>query len=277
MNRYMKLVDFELNRFIKIYVVLIVVTIISQLTGVIITSKNFLSEANKIMQNYGLTQTGFVEEYGAMTFQDITHSIWFIGPIALSIVGLLIYIFLIWYRDWFGKNTFIYRLLMIPTARLNIYFAKATSLFLMVLGLISVQILLIPLENGLLKYLVPTEFRVDLTLTQILNSFEYFMVLIPNTFINFSVHYLIGFLAVFVVFTAILFERSYGIKGIILGVLYSIVCFIILILPFIVTGIIQRSFLYPMEYFILEIILGVIVLTTSILISRFLLNKKITV
>ena len=30
----------------------------------------------------------------------------------------------------FGKNTFIYRLLMLPTNRLNIYLAKATTILL---------------------------------------------------------------------------------------------------------------------------------------------------
>lgn len=277
MNRYIKLVNFELNRFIKLYFVLIGLTIIMQFTGVITLSKKYLSRANDAMQSNGLTPEMFVEQHGAMSFDSILYSGWFVGAIALGIVALLFYMFLIWYRDWVGKNTFIYRLLMIPTERINIYFAKATTIFLMVLGLIAIQIILVPLENGLLKYLVPIELRIDLTLNQIINSFNYFMVLIPGTFFNFIAHYLLGFIAVFVVFTAILFERSFGIKGIILGVLYSILAYLIVIMPVIVTGIRGKLFLYPGEYFALEVVLCLIVLTASILISRFLLNKKITV
>ena len=39
----------------------------------------------------------------------------------------MIYVFFIWYRDWLGKYTFAYRLLMLPTTRINIYFAKADN------------------------------------------------------------------------------------------------------------------------------------------------------
>ena len=55
----------------------------------------------------------------------------------LCIVALIFYCFIIWYRDWFGKNTFAYRLLMLPTSRLNLYIAKATTILLFILGLLA--------------------------------------------------------------------------------------------------------------------------------------------
>ena len=51
------------------------------------------------------------------------------GPIALCVVVLIIYVFFIWYRDWLGKNTFIYRLLMLPTARIQCLFSKGDNDF----------------------------------------------------------------------------------------------------------------------------------------------------
>ena len=88
----------------------------------------------------------FIEHYGKMSFLNFSQSAWFLGPIAVCGVTLIIYVFFIWYRDWFGKNTFSYRLLMLPTARINVYLAKATTILLYVLGLVALQLLLLPIE-----------------------------------------------------------------------------------------------------------------------------------
>lgn len=277
MKSYMKLVNFELNRFIKIYGALMAITIVSQMTGVIVISKGYLKQANDMIYNNGLSQATFIEQFGTMSFDNITQSIWIQAPIVLCIAALMFYIFLIWYRDWFGKNTFVYRLFMLPTARMNIYFAKATTIFLMVLGLISLQLLLLPVENIVLKWMVPVEFRTDMIFSEIIETFNYLTLLFPPTFTDFIIHYLTGFMVVFVLFTAILFERSYGVKGFAFGVIYSAVAQAIMLMPMIITVILGRVLLYPLEYFILEVILGLIVLGVSIMTSRFLLNKRITV
>jgi hypothetical protein len=277
MKNYLKLVNFEFNRFFKVYAALIAITVVSQIIGFIVISKSYLNEANHVIYNNGLSKATFLEQYGTMSFYRITQTMWVMGPIVLCIAALIFYIFLIWYRDWFGKNTFIYRLLMLPTARLNIFFAKATTIFLMVLGLVALQILLLPVGSMIMKSLVPLEFRTDMSINEIISTFNYLAILFPNSWIDFSIHYVIGFMAVFILFTAVLFERSFGIKGIILGVIYCVIAQVFLFIPLIITVILEKPFLYPMEYFVLEIVLGAIVIGTSIIISRFLLNKKITV
>src|SRR5699024_11040624 len=155
MKNYLKFVNFEFNRFLKIYLVLLGITIVSQIAGVIITSKSYLNQANEMMYEEGMSLASFLDMFGEMSFYRIETSIWFIAPIAISIVTLIIYVFFIWYRDWFAKNTFIYRLLTIPTARLNVYLAKATTIFLMVLGLVALQLVLIPIESTILRWMVP--------------------------------------------------------------------------------------------------------------------------
>lgn len=277
MKNYLKLVNFEFNRFFKIYAALIAITVISQITGMIVNSKSYLNQANNMIYNQGLSQATYIEQYGTMSFYRITQTIWVMGPIALCIVALIFYIFLIWYRDWFGKNTFIYRLLMLPTARLNIFFAKATTILLMVLGLVALQLFLLPVGSMIMKWLVPLDFRTDLSFDQIIGTFNYLAIMFPNTFVDFSIHYVVGLMFVFVLFTAILFERSFGIKGIILGVIYCVLTLLLLYSPGILIIILEKPFLYPSEFFVLEIVLGAIVIGTSIMISRFLLNKKITV
>lgn len=277
MRNYLKLVNFELNRFIKIYVVLMAVTAVIQMAGVIVQSRRYLSEANEQINQNLMSVSSFIEQYGPISFAFISRTWWFIGPIIFCIAVLVIYVFFIWYRDWFGKNTFIYRLLMLPTDRLNIYLAKATTIFLMVLGLISLQLILLPIESTVFQMMIPTDFRVDFTLRQMIKTFDDFGILFPSTFADFVIHYLLGFIAVFVVFTAILFERSYKWKGILFGVLYCVGAVVVFFAPAIIAIILEKSYLYPIEYFFLQIILGLLVIGMSLWTSRFLLQKKITV
>lgn len=279
MNRYLKLVHFELGRFMKIYLVLIAITIVSQIAGVIVKSRSYLSDANEAIYEDLIPMEQFLEQTGPMSMIQINQSIWFMGPIALCIVALLFYCFFIWYRDWLGKNTFIYRLLMLPTARLNVLLAKATAIFLMVLGLVSLQLILLPIESTILKWIVPFDFRMDMAIGEIINTSVngVLQLLIPQSFIQFVINYGIGFMAVFVLFTAILFERSFRWKGVLLGTLYGVLAFTVFLLPMILELFFQINYLYPVELLVVETILGIFVIGVTIWMSNYLLNKKVTV
>ncbi|RDW21084.1 hypothetical protein CWR48_03760 [Oceanobacillus arenosus] len=277
MKRYLKLVNFEIGRFMKIYLVLIGITILSQLIGVIVMAKNYVANANEVIFVDSLPLEQFIEQYGEMGMMDVVGSIWFIGPIALCAAAFIFYIFFIWYRDWVGKNTFIYRLLMLPTSRLNILLSKATAIFIMVFGLVSVQLILLPIESMLLKWNVPFDFRIDMTVSEIINNNSYLFILIPDSFIQFIINYGIGFMVVFILFTAILFERSFRWKGALLGIIYCAIASIIFLAPLIYEIGFEASFFYTEEIFVIEIILGILVTAMSIWLSKLLLNKKVTV
>ncbi|CAH0344328.1 hypothetical protein [Bacillus sp. CECT 9360] len=278
MNKYFKLVNFELNRFIKIYISLLAITIISQFLGVVIKSRSYLTEAKNSMSDQSMTQTEFVEQYGKFDFSQIMNSFWFLGPIAICAVALIFYIFLIWYRDWFGKNTFIYRLLMLPTSRLNIYLAKATAIFLMVFGLVALQIILLPLENLLFQSLVPDVFKSVKGTRSLIQSNVALMVIIPKTFVQFLLYYGLGFTAVFILFTAILLERSYRIKGVVMGILYCLAAGAIFLSPILISAIFYNDmFFYPLELLVIETILCLIIMAVSIWIGNLLINKKVNV
>ncbi len=277
MNRFGKLLNFELKRFVKIYLVLIGITIASQIIGVIAISKSYLKMANEEIYEHGISMTEFIDWNGMMSMVKVIGSIWFMGPIALSVAALIFYIFLIWYRDWFAKNTFIYRLLMIPTSRLNVFLAKATSIMMMVIGLVSVQLLLLPIESRILKMIVPKDFRVDLGVAEIISHSEYLQIIIPQSFTEFVLYYGLGFMAIMILFTAILFERSYRVKGIFMGIIYSCLAIVVFFLPVFVNESIAFNLLYPLEILFLEIGMGLIVIAGSILVSGFLLKNSVTV
>ena len=127
MNRFLKLVHFEWSRFFKIYLVLIGITILFQIIAVITESKTYINQANDLIYKELMPKAQFIEEYGTFSFFEVTNSTWFLGPIALCIAALIIYVFFIWYRDWLGKNTFAYRLLMLPTDSNEYLFSKSDN------------------------------------------------------------------------------------------------------------------------------------------------------
>lgn len=277
MNKYLKLVNFEFNRFAKIFAVMLGITLVSQIVGVIVTSKSYLSRANeRIYQSVDpISKADFLTQIGPMSFANVVRSLWFIGPIALCVAAVLFYIFFIWYRDWFGKNTFVYRLLMIPTTRLNVFFAKITTILVSTFGFVAFQLILLPIETTLLKWMVPSDFRIDMSIQDILNSFHQLQIIVPTSFIEFILYYGTGFMAVTILFTAILFERSFRWKGIIVGAGYCVVAIAVFISPFLIQEF--SHYFYPIELLALMGVTGIIVITASIWVSGFLLKNKITV
>ncbi|WP_121614200.1 hypothetical protein [Mesobacillus foraminis] len=278
MKRYLKLVNFEINRFVKIYLSLLVITLILQFAGVVLESNEYIDSANRTMVQQSWSKAEYITQYGKISFPVLMQGLWFTGSMALCAAALLFYIFLIWYRDWFGKNTFIYRLLMLPTSRLTIYFAKATAIFLMVLGLIAFQLILLPIQNSLFNSIIPADLRAAMNVDEIVRGSIYRSIIVPNSFSEFILIYGAGLMLVFILFTAILFERSFRLKGIILGILYCLATCSLFLSPVLIMEFThQANIFYPLEFLAMEIGFGLLVAIASIFISGFLLTKKITV
>ncbi|CAH0232201.1 hypothetical protein SRABI96_02706 [Peribacillus sp. Bi96] len=277
MMRYLKLVNFEINRFSKIYLSLLLITLVSQFAGVIIVTNSLLNDARKIMSEEKLSEAAYITNYGGIDFTHIANTLLFQGPIALSAVALIFYIFLIWYRDWFGKNTFIYRLLMLPTSRLSIYLSKATAIFLMVLGLIAWQIIILPMENALFDSRVPEAFlNMEMSSAGIIKFNPVLNLIIPTTFTQFLLSYGIGLMVMAILFTAIMFERSFRIKGIILGLVYCGIAAALFLTPVFAMAS-DVFYFYPGELVGTLIALGIIVTGISIWLGSWLLKNRVTV
>lgn len=276
MMRYIKLVNFEINRFSKIYLSLLLITLVSQFAGVLLVTKSLLNDAKEIISNERLSEAAYVANYGAIDFTNIVHTLFFAGPIALCAVALIFYIFLIWYRDWFGKNTFIYRLLMLPASRLSIYLSKATAIFLMVLGMVAFQIIILPMANALFNSKIPEALLNEMSIPTITKTSPILAMIIPNNFTEFLLSYGIGLMVMSVVFTAIMFERSFRIKGIILGLVYGGVAAALFLAPVFImnSGIFH---FYSNELFGLLLTLGIIVTGLSVWLGSWLLKNRVTV
>lgn len=274
MKNFLRLLNFELNRFTKLYIVMLIMIVVVQTTSTIIVATNYM----KIASHTGVSAIEYVRDYSAFSMTDVIYNLWFFGPIAVCVAALLFYLFFIWYRDWFARNTFIYRLLMLPTSRMNIFFSKVTTIMLFVLGLVAYQIILLNVYNQIVKWIVPKGYRVDHSIIEIANSYEFLYIIIPKGFAEFVIAYGLGFAFVVVIFTAILFERSFRIKGIVLGALYVIAAGLIFALPtFIQYIVLGKMYLYTEEILFVQVVMWLIIVVISLLVSRYLLKNKVTV
>ncbi|MBA9024805.1 MULTISPECIES: hypothetical protein [Bacillaceae] len=278
MKSYIKLVNFEINRFIKIYLTLLIITLLSQFIGVIVIAKSKMDQAHEVMGEQNLSEQAYLHDYGGFTFAHFASTLWFVGPIALCIIALLFYCLMIWYRDWFGKNTFAYRLLMLPTARISLYFSKASAILLFIIGLLAFQLIILPLENTLFESLIQDNFlQTSMDVSSILQSNVMLGIILPPYFSDFLISYGIGMMFVFVLFTSILFERSFRLKGIVFGILYIIAAVLLYLSPLFILSNETYSVLYSEEIFAIFLVLGILITAASIVIGNWLISKRVLV
>jgi hypothetical protein len=196
------------------------------------------------------------------------------------VAAFLIYLFFIWYREWFGKNTFVYRLMMLPQPRMSIFFSKVAAVLVGIWGLVSVQYLTLYLTQIIIRSQVP---EVAYTHESIVTSIERgYDLLLPfmlgNSPFTFVAFYGVTFVFILCVFTIILLERCYKLTGILAGVAYGIIALLLIASVFYIPEVAKNSYiLFSTESLILIIVTLVMITISSILLSRYLINNKLTV
>ncbi|WP_028608713.1 hypothetical protein [Paenibacillus harenae] len=280
MNRYLKLVHMEVHRFRWVLAALMAITAICQISALIVTVLTELSRREeRLSQNIG-NSSAPVPAKDPLTFEwvmMITQQ-WFSLPILLSIAVLGLYAFIIWYRDWIGRSTFIYRLLMLPAARSNIYFAKITAFLLFVFGLVSFQLVLLPIEQLIFKLVLPADLRADSHIVEVISINQALAMLIPRGFEQFLYSYGLGTIAILTIFTAVLLERSYRRLGILYGLLYLGACGLAVVFPILFLGVgTPGSSFFPEEIFVIVLVMCALVSCVSVWLGMRLLAGKITV
>lgn len=274
MNHYLKLVQFEVQRFFKLFVFLVATVVTAQLIGATISSFSYVNRAQTTMQKEKLLASDYTLQYGAYSIQHFIYSGFFQLSIMFAVAVLIIYVFFIWYRDWLGKSSFIYRLLMLPTERRNIYFAKLTTILLFVLCIVGLQVVILEVVSQIIQWIVPEALRVDRSVS-ITYSYDVLSILYPQTLLQFALHYGVGITIVAIMFTAILFERSYRLKGIFIAGIYLLISGAILIAPLIITSF--TNYFYRQEIIMMTIFTSILALVLAIFTANYLLKQKINV
>ncbi|OMF24139.1 hypothetical protein BK133_23260 [Paenibacillus sp. FSL H8-0548] len=280
MNRFLKLVHMEIHRFRWVLIGLLSITAVCQISALIWTLKKALAQKEEQLLGDIGRSSYYADVPDIITFEwaMFNTQMWFILPILLCIGVLSVYVFFVWYRDWMGRNTFIYRLLMLPTARHNLYFAKITAFLLFVFTIVAFQLILLPVEEFVLKLVVPADLRAESHILDVLTINQALVELIPRQFEQFFYKYGLGTVAVLAIFTAILLERSYRRWGILYGLLYLLGCVLVVTSPIFYFGLnSQIIYLYPNEIYLLAMFLFILVASVSVWLGIRLLAKKITV
>lgn len=277
MKNFLQLFNFEFKRIYKLYVTILITVVVIQTGGVIASAVLHKAKISKSIKT-GMKPEEINSIYDKFTLWSPVNTLWFAAPIVIAIVAMLFYSFFIWYRDWLGKNTFIYRLLMLPTNRMNIFFAKLATIMVSVLSLVAIQYLLLILYTNIVQWIVPTVYRLDMTVTSLTSSTDFLDVLMPGTITDFMEHYSLGLLAVILIFVVILLERSFRMAGTIIGLAYVFTTIIVLNVPNIIQYIIyDHPYFYPAELLLVQSVVFIMMTGLSLVIGRNLMKNRVTV
>lgn len=273
----LKLTNFELSRLSKFLFTLMGLTVLANLVGYIYIPMKFMDKINKFTIESSATTEEVLNSLGTLSFYDVTMSLWIVAPIAIGVSGLLFYSVFIWYREWFGKNTFAYRLLMLPVSRMTLFFSKFIVIFIGIFTLISTQIVSLFIGYPIVSAIVDSTYFSSLGLIESMYMHPLFLILFPLE-PNYFLILIVGATVLLVMFTLILMERSFASKGILFGIGYAMIALAIVLFPLFLSDIFNNNYLiYGSELVIIEVVLMIIVSISSLFTSRYLINNKITV
>ena len=274
MNRTWKLLQFEFNRLWKVLIGLILFNIVIQPLGVIWSTYRYFNR--DVSAGTTLEMPGTVAR--ALAFNEVTQSGIVTLAILFTVFALIFYTFYTWYREWYGKSRFSYRLMMIPGNRMQVYFAKLLALYIGVLLLVALQIVLLAVGNWIFEWVLSEDVIRPIHLFELYywNDFgnEIFLPVL-QIMIN---RYVMGFMTLNIVFVGILLERSFGLAGFISGLAFYLISLIgsVAVIS-VIGGQAYKWYLFYDEA--LYVMYGIMVLYTLICIgiSHYLINHRLRV
>ena len=274
MNNILTLYDMEFKRIYKIYFTLIGLLFTSNIGATLykiffITRRTVDNEGNPITMHTLKSSEGleYINTYIVGDLGSMTKM-----AMAFAVLLCLLYSLVIWYRDYFSKSKTIATLLMLPQKRFNIYISKFLTVIMMIFGIIASQFLFWFIDLVIIKIIL------NVNTEGFLNVFKTMLVqqnmisnLVFNQPIDFMMVDILGvILAVTVLFTGVIIERSFRKIGVVLGSIYvaaSIGIYIYVTVSYCTySDILLKAHLL---YYILMFIV-------SILISINLLNKRVS-
>jgi len=278
---FVRLLNFEIRRFRWMLVGLMAITAALQIGSLVTTLLTKLESRRQNLLSWNGAQQDFESKWPPFSFVNLVEQellMEFAWPILIGVAVIGIYIFFIWYREWFGKDTFVYRLLMLPQPRFHIYLAKGCAIVLFTFSLVAFQIVLIPLERWLFHLIVPEEMRLPSDFSAAVRAHPAWEILLPEAADQFVFSYGVGIISVMAAFTAILLERSFRGIGIVYGIGYAVVCAAAMVLPMEVLDMRNPDArLYPGEVLAVELTACAVVALVSLGLGYWLINRKITV
>lgn len=225
MNNILNLYDIELKRIYKWYLALLSILLVGNIGTVARHIRNIIirvASDTKSKESLSLMRLQQAKKYlYEIHILNIYESTTML--LGLAVLICLAYALIIWYRDFVGKNKTAYTLFMLPNNKFNVYIAKAITVVVMIFGIMLMQMLSWSIDILILKTVT------NIPMQEIFNVAKYStgefgrFTLIQLYPIDFIMVNIIGvILAVIVIFTAVMIQKSFKIKtvGIALGIVY---------------------------------------------------------
>lgn len=274
MKKFINLLSFEMNRFLKFLVPTLLISGAMQLYSTLSNIFSYNEELEIL-----IARGESIEHHPRFTLHFVTGSSLFELSIILIFLVFVFYSFFTWYREWLGKNTFIYRLLTLPTNRSYIVLTK--SLVFMIGGLLAFafQFGMYFVHLNLAEWLVTSSFYDAYNIHNVIPFYSLIQpALFPNSLFEFVRNYSFAFAALLSLCTGILIERSFGLKGLFIGAAYFFGFFGVYGL--LMAGLYSSSFsieLRPSQIQLLMVAYQLVVVGVGYAISTLLLKKTVKV
>lgn len=273
MNNILNLYDIELKRIYKWYLALLSILLVGNIGVVTKHIRNIIirvASDTKSKESLSLMKLQQSKKYLYEThILNIYESTTLL--LGLAVLICLVYALIIWYRDFVGKNKTGYTLFMLPNNKFNVYIAKAITIVVMIFGVMLMQMVFWGTDILILKIVT------NIPIQEIFNVAKYStgefgrFTLIQLYQIDFIMVNIIGvILAVLVIFTAVMIQKSFKIKtvGIALGIIYVYASIVIFSYIGSITPFSDRNLIGHIIYFI-----GLFIVSVGL--SYTLLNKKV--
>ncbi|MGL4821093.1 MAG: hypothetical protein ACRC5C_14135, partial [Bacilli bacterium] len=151
MKQFRALLHTEVNRLLFPMSVILILMGVLQTLGVLID----IDGVNYAIQN--IAQNGLSQSVYAPPPAEVYKSTWTVLALfgtVFGIVAILIVSAVVWYQDWVGKSKYIYRLLLNPIPRWQIYVAKLLTVVLFVCLSMTTQIVFLPVQQVIANALI---------------------------------------------------------------------------------------------------------------------------
>ncbi|MDK0903887.1 hypothetical protein QTI81_03050 [Clostridium perfringens] len=190
----------------------------------------------------------------------------------LILVCFCLYCWYLWLGEFKGENKSAYTLLTLPLPKKFIIIYKFLSACFYYFSLVFFQIVALLINYIIFNIMVPTDAIVKESLITILSSsISNFYGLIPVSFVNLITNGLFFIAMIILTFLFAILERSFGVKGGILGVILGCsFLFLVLIFP-------GKMDFYMFERFIWFVFISILYNLFGLFYSKYLLEKKVHV
>lgn len=280
MKKAWNLFVFEQERLLKLLWPTLLGAFVLEFLIFFISAFNYNREIKQLLAihpEYGASDV--LNQVGGFGLLRVINQPLFLFPLMGISLFFIFYAIFNLYREWFGKDTFIYRLLMLPISRVHLYLSKVFVFLTGGLTALMSQLLIFMSFQKLSEFLVEPDYLEHYSLQQLIANHPLLSLFYKTNWIKSVEFFLFALSFLAMIYLIILLERSYRLKGLVAGLVITILSFAIFII------LTSRNLFFavfhvnllPSEFLILTFSLELIGFVLSSIINVYLLTHKVTV